>query len=103
MKNRIIRVSIIPVFYILIGTIFWGNHDLMMVVFSSFIILAYHYLIDRNKSLKENFIETSGVVITLFIIAMFLKHADRVLVVQYISIIILVFLSVFFLKKKYAH
>lgn len=103
MKNRIIKVSIIPVFYILIGTIFWGNHDLMMVVFSSFIILAYHYLIDRNKSLKENFLETSGVVITLFIIAMFFKDADRVLVVQYISIIILVFLSVFFLKKKYAH
>lgn len=103
MKNRIIKVSIIPVFYILIGTIFWGNHDLMMVVFSSFIIMAYHYLIDRNKSLKENFLETSGVVVGVFIIAMFLKDADRMLAVQYISIILVVFLSIFFLKKKYAH
>lgn len=101
MKNRIFKVSIIPIFYIIIGIIFFGNQDSMLIVFSSFIALAYHYLIDNNKSLKENLIETSGGIITLFIIGAFFKETDRMLVVKYISIVLVLFFTVFFLKKKY--
>lgn len=101
MKNRIFKVSIIPIFYIITGIIFFGNQDSMLIVFSSFIALAYHYLIDNNKSLKENLIETSGGIITLFIIGAFFKETDRMLVVKYISIVLVLFFTVFFLKKKY--
>lgn len=100
MKNRILKISIIPIFYIIIGIIFFGNQNSMIIVFSSFITFIYHYLIDSNKSLKENFIETSGGIIALFIISFFFNETDKILVLKYISIITALFLTVFFLKDK---
>lgn len=101
MKNKILKMSVIPLFYLIIGGVFWGNHDIMMVVFSSFIAFAYHYLIDSEKSMKQNFVEISGGITAIFIIALFVKDADRILAVQYISIIVTLFLAFFFLKKWY--
>lgn len=101
MKNRILKISIIPMFYILIGIVFFGNQEAMMIAFSSFIAFIYHYLIDSSNSLKANFIETSGGILVLFLITAFFKETDRILVVKYISLILFLFSMVFLLKKKY--
>lgn len=103
MKNRIFKLSIIPIFYIITGIIFFGNQDAMIIVFSSFIAFVYQYLINTNKSLKQNFIETSAGIISLFIIGAFFKETDRILVLKYISVILVLFFTVFFLKKRYVN
>lgn len=99
-KNKIFKICIIPIFYTIIGTVFFGNQDLMIIIFLSFIPLIYHYLIDGSKSFKNNFIEMNGVIIFLFIVSLFFKETNKIIVIKYISMILFLFSVIFYLKKK---
>lgn len=100
MKNKILKISIMPIVYLIIGAILFGNQDLMIVIFLSFASLIYNYLIDTNKNLVLNFIEINGIFILLFIIGFLLKDSDKSLVIKYISLVSLSFSIVYFLKKR---
>lgn len=50
---------LVPFIYInyTLGTILFGNQELMIVIFLSFITIVYSYLIDKNKNGVTNFVK----------------------------------------------
>lgn len=99
MKSRILKIVFVPLIYIAIGTILFGNQDLMIVIFLSIISIVYNFLIDTRKSFVYNFLEINGIFSILFIIGFFVKNSDQRLVIQYLLLLFLSF-SVIFLMKK---
>ena len=99
MKSRILKIVFVPLIYIAIGTILFGNQDLMIVIFLSIISIVYNFLIDTRKSFVYNFLEINGIFSILFIIGFFVKNSNQRLVIQYLLLLFLSF-SVIFLMKK---
>lgn len=84
----------------MLGTILFGNQELMIVIFLSFITIVYSYLIDKSKSGITNFIEINGIFLLLFIISLLINDSDKTLILRYISLVILSYSIVYFLKNK---
>lgn len=99
MKSRILKIVFVPLIYIAIGTILFGNQDLMIVIFLSIISIVYNFLIDTRKSFVYNFLEINGIFSILFIIGFFVKNSDQRLVIQYLLLLFLSFSVIFLLKK----
>ena len=99
MKSRILKIVFVPLIYIAIGTILFGNQDLMIVIFLSIISIVYNFLIDTRKSFVYNFLEINGIFSILFIIGFFVKNSDQRLVIQYLLLLFLSFGVIFLLKK----
>ena len=100
MKYTIIKYFLVPFIYIMLGTILFGNQELMIVIFLSFIKIVYSYLIDKNKSGIINFVEVNGIFILLFIVSLLINDSDKILILRYISLVILSYSIVYFLKIK---
>lgn len=100
MKYTIIKYFLVPFIYIMLGTILFGNQELMIVIFLSFITIVYSYLIDKNKSGIINFVEVNGIFILLFIVSLLINDSDKILILRYISLVILSYSIVYFLKIK---
>ena len=100
MKYSIIKYLLVPFIYIMLGTILFGNQELMIVIFLSFITIVYSYLIDKNKSGIINFVEVNGIFILLFIVSLLINDSDKILILRYISLVILSYSIVYFLKIK---
>ena len=99
MKSRILKIVFVPLIYIAIGTILFGNQDLMIVIFLSIISIVYNFLIDTRKNFVYNFLEINGIFSILFIIGFFVKNSDQRLVIQYLLLLFLSFSVIFLLKK----
>ena len=100
MKYSIIKYLLVPFIYIMLGTILFGNQELMIVIFLSFITIVYSYLIDKNKSGVTNFVEVNGVFILLFTVSLLINDSDKILILRYISLVILSYSTVYLLKNK---
>lgn len=100
MKYSIIKYFLVPFIYIMLGTILFGNQELMIVIFLSFITIVYSYLIDKNKSGIINFVEVNGIFILLFIVSLLINDSDKILILRYISLVVLSYSIVYFLKIK---
>ena len=100
MKYSIIKYLLVPFIYIMLGTILFGNQELMIVIFLSFITIVYSYLIDKNKSSVTNFVEVNGVFILLFTVSLLINDSDKILILRYISLVILSYSTVYLLKNK---
>ena len=100
MKYSIIKYLLVHFIYIMLGTILFGNQELMIVIFLSFITIVYSYLIDKNKSSVTNFVEVNGVFILLFTVSLLINDSDKILILRYISLVILSYSIVYFLKNK---
>ena len=100
MKYSIIKYLLVPFIYIMLGTILFGNQELMIVIFLSFITIVYSYLIDKNKSGFANFVEVNGIFILLFTFSLLINDSDKILILRYISLVILSYSIVYFLKNK---
>ena len=100
MKYSIIKYLLVPFIYIMLGTILFGNQELMIVIFLSFITIVYSYLIVKNKSGVTNFVEVNGVFILLFTVSLLINDSDKILILRYISLVILSYSTVYLLKNK---
>ena len=100
MKYSVIKYLLVPFIYIMLGTILFGNQELMIVIFLSFITIVYSYLIDKNKSGVTNFVEVNGVFILLFTVSLLINDSDKILILRYISLVILSYSTVYLLKNK---
>ena len=99
MKNKILKIVFVPLIYIAIGTILFGNQELMIVIFLSIISIVYNFLIDTKKNFLYNFLEINGIFSILFIVGFFVKNSDQKLVIQYLLLLFLSFSVIFLLKK----
>ena len=99
--KKLIKPSILPVIYIALGTILFGNQDLMIVIFMTITAIIYNYVIDGNKNYLQNFLEINGLFFILFIGSLFLKDAGIEIIRNYLLLMILSFSTVYFLKKNY--
>lgn len=99
MKN-ILKYSIIFITYLLLGIIFWGNHDYMLPIFITLYIVINLYLIDTSKSYLLNLIQLSAISIIAFVISIFTNDVDKLLPFEYIGSMILSSMLIYFLKKN---
>ena len=99
MKNKMLKILFVPLIYIAIGTILFGNQELMIVIFLSIISIVYNFLIDTKKNFLYNFLEINGIFSILFVVGFFVKNSDQKLVIQYLLLLFLSFSVIFLLKK----
>jgi hypothetical protein len=99
MKN-ILKYSIIFLVYLILGILFWGNHDYMLPTFITLFIVINLYLLDTSKSFILNFIQLSGISILAFVISLFTEDANKFMVIQYVGAMILSSALIFYLKKN---
>lgn len=99
MKN-ILKYSIIFVVYLLLGIVFWGNHDYMLPTFIALFIVINLYLVDTSKSYIVNFLQLSGISILAFAISLFTEDANKFMVVQYVGSMLISSFLIFYLKKN---
>jgi hypothetical protein len=99
MKN-ILKYSIIFLVYLVLGIIFWGNHDYMLPTFIALFIVTNLYLVDASKSYLLNFVQLSGVTILAFVISLFTEDANKFIVIQYVGSMVLSSFLIFYLKKN---
>lgn len=96
------KYFIVIVAYILLGTVFWGDQQILLPVFASVYILINLYLMDINKKLGINFVQISGVMMTSFLFGLvFLNDVDKILVVEYIGLMLVSSSLVYLLKKNF--
>lgn len=94
-----LKILFVPLIYIAIGTILFGNQELMIVIFLSIISIVYNFLIDTKKNFLYNFLEINGIFSILFVVGFFVKNSDQKLVIQYLLLLFLSFSVIFLLKK----
>lgn len=95
-----LNVILLPIIYIILGIILFGKQELMIVIFLSLSLVLYSYLIDIGKWFLKNFVELTGIFIILFTVSFFLKTTDIILVIQYLSLVISSFTTVYLIKKN---
>lgn len=96
------KYFIVIVAYVLLGTIFWGDQQILLPVFASVFILINLYLMDTHKNLGINFIQISGVMTASFLFGLvFLNDVDRILVLEYIGLMLVSSSLVYLLKKNF--
>ena len=94
-----LKILFVPLIYIAIGTILFGNQELMIVIFLSIISIVYNFLIDTKKNFLYNFLEINGIFSILFVVGFFVKNSDQKLLIQYLLLLFLSFSVIFLLKK----
>ena len=95
-----LNVILLPIIYIILGIILFGKQELMIVIFLSLSLVLYSYLIDIGKGFLKNFVELTGIFIILFTVSFFFKTTDIILVIQYLSLVIFSFTTVYLIKKN---
>ncbi len=98
--KKLTKALIIPMIYIALGIILFGNQDLMIVIFISISTVIYSYLIDMKKGFITNFLEINTIFILLFIIGLFFKDASIEIIRNYLLLVILSFTVIFLIKKR---
>jgi hypothetical protein len=100
MLNKILKYTIVPLVYNLLGIIFFYNQDLLIVSFTSLCAVLFHLMINENKTWLRNFLELNSIFIILFSIAYFLIESDKTLILRYLSLTAIVFSVIYLLKIK---
>ena len=104
MKTKFFKISLTTIVYCILGGIFGYIDNLQSVllpVFMLFFVVINLFLMDKSKSLIENFLTLSGVLCLGFIVSLFLTGTHKPLVFQYLGLIFTSSTLVYFLKKNY--
>ena len=98
--KSILKFLIVFFVYLILGVVLWGKHDYILPIFISIYIAINLYLIDTTKSYLLNFIELSGISFIAFIISIFISDGDKFVPIQYLILMVLSSLLIFYLKKS---
>lgn len=104
MKNKILKIFLTTIAYIIPFTVFGYRdniHDVLLPTYITFYILINVFMMDKSKSFFENFLTLSGVMCLVFLIALFLKGTYKPLVYQYFGLMFISSILVYYLKKNF--
>lgn len=100
MKN-IIKIVIVFLTYNAVGGALWFNNDIVTPIFIMLFAIINLYLVDVNKTFLKNYFLISGLMTLAFIISLCMKGVYYVGVLQDLSLMVIVSILVYYLKKNY--
>ena len=104
MKTKIFKIFQTTIVYCILGGIFGYIDNLQSVllpVFMLFFVIINLFLIDKEKSFIVNFLTLSGVIFLGFIVGLFFKDSYKPLIFQYLGLMFISSILIYYLKKNY--
>ncbi|AZI54528.1 MULTISPECIES: hypothetical protein [Epilithonimonas] len=105
MKNKILKSLLTTITYCVLGATFGYRDNLQDVLMPTFMVLfalINVFMIDKNKSYIENFLTLSGIISLGFIVALFFKDSYKPLIFQYLGLIFVSSILIYYLKKNFS-
>lgn len=105
MKNKIFKFFLVSTVYVVLGTIFGyveNIHSFLLPIFIMLYIVINVFLMEKSKKFIENFLTFSGLVCLGFIVAIFFKDSYKPIIFQYLGLMFVSSLLIYYLKKNYS-
>ncbi|PZU86960.1 MAG: hypothetical protein DI529_07985 [Chryseobacterium sp.] len=104
MKNKILKIFLATIVYCILGAIFGYSdnlQDLLLPTFMVLFVLINLFMMDKNKGFIENFLTLSGLISLGFIVGLFFKDSYKPLIFQYLGLMFISSILIYYLKKNY--